>query len=475
MNFNILTFRHNYGILSHMQTKCITYISKRIVLLLFFVSSSSVSQETWSLEECISYAIEYNLTLKDFEYNEATDKENYKQSIRDLLPTANAFAGYSLSFGRAADPNSNTFIDTDFFSNNYSLNSSIDLFRGFQRINSIKATKYLYKAAKEDIKQEKYLLAFRVMSAFYDIKFFEGLVANSEEQQNISQNNYDLVKRQIELGLKAGADLYEAESLLLTDQLTLVQSENSLQEARLKLIQEMNLKGATTIAIQPSLDDINFLASEATSPQQDSIYRTAVAFIPIIKAQQLRTKAAKKDVAIARGTLYPSLSLSAGYGTGYFETIVNTDTGETIPFRDQIRDNASRFVGVSLNVPLINKWTNRSTIKQQKIAFKRAKNALEVQEQELYQLIQQLVQTQNSLLAEVAQSGKKMESQEVAFQIAQKRYEKGLINALDLFEAKNLYATAQNENLIVRLRLRVNDSTLDFYRGLPVFNINNTK
>ena len=101
-----------------------------------------------------------------------------------------------------------------------------------------------------------------------------------------------------------------------------------------------------------------------------------------------------------------------------------------------------------------------------------AKNNLEIQEQELFQLLQQLVQDNRALIAEYEQSQKQVESQQIAFNIAQKRYEKGLINALELFQAKNLYGVAQNQNLQVGLRLKVNQSTIDFYNGLPIFNIN---
>ncbi|NNE77334.1 MAG: TolC family protein, partial [Pricia sp.] len=120
-------------------------------------------------------------------------------------------------------------------------------------------------------------------------------------------------------------------------------------------------------------------------------------------------------------------------------------------------------------------WSARSRVKQQKIERLRAQNNLEVQEQLIFQTIQQLVQEYESLLVEYEQSNQKVSAQNLAFTIAQKRYEKGLINALELFTAKNLYASAQNENLQVGLRAEVNKSTLDFYRGLPVFNINQTE
>ena len=431
-----------------------------------------LAQDSWSLDECVAYALEHNLNLKDFEYNEVSNKESYRQSIRNLLPSISGFTDYNKSFGRSEDPNTGSYVNSDFFSNNYSLNSSIDLFRGFQKINAIKVSKFLHKASMEDVEQQKYLLAFRVMSAYYEIKYFEGLLANSKEQKEISQTNYDLVKRQIELGLKAGADLNEAESLLLTDILTVTQNENNLQAARINLIQEMNLEGASTISLQPVLRNTSETEVVSQGLSQDSIFNGAMNFIPLIKAQELRAKAAKKNVAVARGNLYPSLSFAAGYGTGYFET--NTDDmNNIIPFRTQIKDNTSRYIGFSLRVPISDKWSNRSRVKQQKIALLRAENSVQIQEQELYKTIQQLVQENNSLAAETAQSDKKVQSQQLAFTIAQKRYEKGLISALELFQAKTLFATAQNENLQVRLSAEVNKNTLDFYKGLPIFNINN--
>ena len=237
------------------------------------------AQEKWTLEECVSYALEHNLQLNDFKYTTQADRETYRQSIRDLLPRVSGSTDYVINFGRSTDPFTNDVITTDFFSNRYSLESSIDLFRGFQKLNTIKTSKLLYKATQEETLQQKYLLAFRVMQAFYDIQFFEGLVAISKEQLAVSQSNYDLVKKQIELGLKAGADLYEAESLLLTDKLNLTQSENQLNAAKLKLVQEMNLEDVTDITIQQNLPkDLN--SDDALTIQSDSIFGRLKALCP---------------------------------------------------------------------------------------------------------------------------------------------------------------------------------------------------
>lgn len=442
---------------------------KITILLLIALSIRVEAQEKWTLDECVAYALENNLQLNDFEYTTQSGRETYRQSLRDLLPRVNGSANYVINFGRSTDPFTNDVVTSDFFSNTYSLESAIDLFQGFQKINAIKASKFLYKATQEETLQQKYLLAFRVMQAFYDIRFAEGLVEISKEQLAVSQSNYDLVKRQIELGLKAGADLYEAESLLLTDRLNLTQSKNQLATAKLGLIQEMNLEGAADISIQSALGEI-VEVTDASEVQSDSIYKETQEFLPILKAQKLRVKAAKKQLDIERGKLFPSLSLFAGIGTGYFET-TRDSLMATVPFRDQFRDNTFQFIGFSLNVPISNAWSAQSRIKQQKIERLRAQNNLEVQEQVIFQTIQQLVQDYESLVVENEQSNQNVKAQNLAFDIAQKRYEKGLINALELFQAKNLFANAQNQNLQVHLRSEINKSTLDFYRGLPVFDI----
>ncbi|WP_276169088.1 TolC family protein [Zobellia alginiliquefaciens] len=442
---------------------------KYLVFILLLLSSKLSGQETYTLDECVAYALEHNLQLKDYTLNTASDRETYRQSIRDLLPSVNASTNYVINFGRSTDPFTNDVVTTDFFSNRYTLESSVDLFRGFQKINTIKATKFLYKATQEENLQQRYLLAFRVMQAFYDIKFFQGLVAISKEQLTVSQANYDLVARQIELGLKAGADLYEAESLLLTDKLNLTQSKNQLANAQLQLIQEMNLEGTSKITIQDNLTD-NQVAQANSVIQSDTIFAEAQEFMPLLKAQELRVKAAKKQLAAERGSLFPSLSLFAGTASGYFET-TRDSLGSTIPFRDQFKDNTSQFIGVSLDVPISNIWSARGRIKQQKIERYRAENNLKIQQQLVFQTIQQLVQSYESLEVQRTQSSQKVKAQELAFTIAQKRYEKGLINALELFTAKNLFASAQNENLQVKLQSEINKSTLDFYRGLPIFDI----
>lgn len=445
---------------------------QQIIIAFFFFIGVSAYSQNWTLDACVEYALKHNLKLNNLNYSAESSKESYRQSFRELLPSISANSSYYIQYGRSVDPNNNEIISSDFFSNNYSIDASITIFQGFQKQHQITASKLIYKASQEETTQEKYLLAFRVMSAFYEVQFFEGLLQISKNQAAISLSNFNLVQKQIELGLKAGSDKYEAESVLIADKLLVTQNENNLQASKLKLIQEMNLENATDITITTS-ETLELQKEPFSAIAADTVYTKALTFIPIIKAQELKVKAAEKDVKIAKGNLYPSLSFLAGYGTGYYETNINA-LGNVIPFRTQIKDNASQYIGLSLNIPISDRFSARSRIKQQKIALMQETNNLNIQKQELNKLIQELVQNYKASKVEFEQTKQSEASRLLAFTIAQKKYEKGLISALELYQSKNLYTNAQNENLQIKLQLKVQEKTLDFYMGLPVFNINTT-
>ncbi len=446
-----------------------------LFLVSIMMSSSMLAQQTsWSLDECIGYAIEHNLELNDQKYNLESSIESHRQAKRNMLPSINGSAGYNNRYGRSIDPNNNEFVNTEFFSNSYSLSASLDIFQGFQKQNEIKATRYIASAIEEETLQQKYMLAYRVLSAFYNIRYYEGLLEISKEQLTISETNHKFVKKQIELGLKAKADFYESESGLLSDQLAVTKRENDLIAAKLLLIQEMNLPGVDDIELRSSMEEIT-KREGLDSRSVDTIYHNAQTFLPNIKSGKMMVKAAEKGVAIAKGGLSPSLSFSAGYGSGFYETNVDPVTQDIIPFKNQIRDNASGSIGIYMNIPISNKWSARSQITQQKISLEKAENNLELKKQELYKIIQQLVQEHNALKTELGQSISKVESQRLAFAVIQKKYEKEMISTVELYQAKSFFITSQNEKLEVEIRLKVNESTLAFYYGLPVFNFVNNK
>lgn len=438
-----------------------------VVLLLSM--QSIFAQKEWSLHDCIEFALENNLKLTDFKFISDSREESLKQSFRSLLPEISAYSDLSVQFGRSIDPSSNTYINTDFFSNNYRIEGTVDIFQGLKKIKSIQAAKLLFAASQNDVLHQKYMLAFEIMSAFFDVLYFDELLAINQAQLKISKDNLNLVNRNLELGILAGADVLEAKSTLLADSLLVTQSINSLTDAQFNLAQKMNLDSEELI----TLDKVSveqFMAAEPNLSRNslDSVYNIAKSFIPDIKSSELRVYAAEKDVQVARSDLYPTVSLFGGYGTGYFETIVDPE-GETIPFNNQIKDNAKQLVGLSVNIPIFSGWSRKSNMQQKKIEMLTELNGLKQKKQELRQIIQRLILEQNALKREIKVSKLNIEAQDLAFLTAQKKYEKGLIDILEFYQAKNNYSKSLTENLLIKFNYAVNKTTMQFYNGMPVF------
>lgn len=461
-----LCFWHGLGLLeSQMRTK--QYKIYVLFGLLSLLCIKTQAQKVWSLQECIAYALEHNLELKSLNYNVETNKEVYKQSYRELLPRINANSNYRIRYGRSID-DQNRVTFNDNFSNFYSINASIDVFQGLKKWNRIAASKFVYKAVKEDVLQQKFLLAFNTMNAYYDVLFYRGLVENSKKQQEISLANYQFVQKQVDLGLKAGVDLYEAEATRMNDQLTLVRSQNLLKEAALRLQQTMNIEVAENFKIEQSHNSEVLLADEKV--KLDSVYGTSVAFLPSIQSRKYSLEASRKNLKVVKGDLYPSLTLTSGISTSVFETNRN-ENDEMIPFKEQLDNNLSEFVSLNLSVPIFNKWTNRSRIKRQKIAVKQAENQLALEEQALYKMIQDVIQKYKTASASYKLTEKNVALRALTFEIAQKKYRRGLLSLIELNQAKNLYAQAQNEKLQTQLDLEIQSKTLAFYKGVKVFSL----
>jgi outer membrane protein TolC len=234
----------------------------------------------------------------------------------------------------------------------------------------------------------------------------------------------------------------------------------------------MNFPVGDELQLQ-EINGIDIIQS-AVFENADSVYSLALQHLPAVKAKHQQLKAVEKSLAIAKGSLYPSLSLSGGYYTGYHET--NTDNmGNIISFKNQFKNNAAQSVGLSLSIPLFNRWNNRSEIKINKMELEKEHVSLDNFKNQLYYEIESYCQELSAMSAEYIQTKKQTESNRLAFEVAEKKREQGLFNIIDFYTSKSLLSNAQSELLRTRLQYFLKRKTIDFYLGKPVFKRNNNK
>ena len=438
-----------------------------LIVFVFFTKIHSYAQEKWTLDKCIQYAIANNLDLKVTNIQSEINKENLNQSKRNLLPyVATGISGYNY-FGRSLDYDTYEYITTSQFYGDFDFYGGIDLFKGFSKRNTISLRKMTYLAGVEDEKQQKYNIAFSVMEAYYNAVYFNGLVEIVKEQKELWELNLKQTQKQVNLGLKAKSDLLEMESRLAKEELILIQTQNYYKTALLELKQVMNIKNDENFSVDFSTPNIGITETKETSPSK--IYSMALNFYPTIKAGEIRKDAAQKNLLVAKGGLWPSLTMSGGYSS-YFSKLKGNDDAET--FKNQFKNNASQYIGLSLSIPVFSRLSLRSNVKLAKLNYLQAETEFEKTSQELFNEINQDYQELESYLAEYEQLVKQVDYAQIAYEAAEKKLTQGLISVIEFYDSKNILAEAKSDLLRTKLQYTIKNRTIDFYLGKPVFEIN---
>jgi len=442
---------------------------KRIFLLIlvvfFLANGKGFAQKKWSLDDCISYAMQNNLDIESQKITTEKQKERFNQSKRDRLPYVNGNTNYGASFGKSVDPNDNTVTYNNYSSNNYSINTGITLFEGFIRNNRIAYNRFIYLAGIENERSMKVEIGFKVMDEFHNTLYYKGLLEIVKEQKALTELNLKKIQKEVEVGLSAKTDLLEIEARMADEELVVIRTENNYKASLLKLKRSMNYPITQGLELEELEDSglIRYPVYENT----DSVYQMALQHLPAVKAKIQLLYAVEKELAISKGGLLPSISLNGSYGTGYSN--YKDKDGNIVAFKDQIKNNVSKSIGVNMSIPIFNRWYARSEIKQRKLDLEKEKVDLDNYKNQLYYEIESYCQDLSAVSAEYLQAKKQSESNKLAFEVAQKKKDQGMFNIIDLYTSKNLLSNAQSELLRTKLLYLLKRKTLDFYLGKEIF------
>jgi len=419
-------------------------------------------QEKWSLNECIAYAIEHNLQSQRFGLMEQIAREDFNQSKRNMLPYIGASSNAGMSFGRSIDPNTNLIVNTEFFNNSYNLGGSIDLFRGWMLQNQIQYQKFRMQARSHERQDNLDMLAFGIMTDFFEVIYYREMAVIAEEQVKLSELSLKKAEKLSEAGLKARTDLLEVIANLEQERLFKIQVENRLDKALLSLKQKMNLPPDKPI--EPDSPTLPLIAPIYQQSNTANQFAQFSAISPGLLSAQANYESMRQYVDIARARLYPSLVFNASANTGFFET--NRDnTGRTIPFSSQVNNNRSQFTGLSLQIPVFSRGSSRSEVRKAKLYLEEAETYLEQTKQQIWFEIQNNSNEMASLSKELEQTKRRLEADELAFEAAEKKFDQGLTSSVEYFTAKNRLATTKSQGLQTRLQWEIKYRINEFYEG----------
>ncbi len=430
------------------------------ILTTLLLTSSMFAQKTWTYQECIDYALDNNLALKNIEYQVLRQDANSKRAYGNFLPDLNASTNINISQGRTTNPNTNQIIDSDpFLSNSVGIRSNMTVFNGFRLQNQLKYEKYRQVAVQNDYQKAINDVTYLVMDAFIQHLINLGLASIQEEQLMASDKEVYRIKKRIDLGLASGSDLYEAEAQLASDEFLLIRMQNAANVSENELKKLLNLPVDSALVPEDIVVDP---LSEPLSQMELEEDPFNIQILPEMKSSVARLNAAQKQLSVFRAFGQPSIS--AGFGWGSFFTETRTDANENvIPYREQFNLNSNLSYGLSLSFPVFNRLNQWNNIQQSKISLAEAENDLKIMTRDTEYLINEALMDYYGVMAEYKSANKTEDSRALAFEVIEKKREKGLASIMEFYQAKNDLATARGQSLRTRLQLFLNKKLIDFY------------
>lgn len=421
----------------------------------------AMAQKQWNLKQCIEYAIEHNLTIKQQEAAKDESTVDLNTAKWSRLPDLNGSASHSFNFGRSLQMD-NTYQQLNTQNTGLNLSTSIPLFTGMQIPNQIALSKLNLKAAVEDLNKAKEDISIQVTSAYLQVLFNEELAKVAHEQVALSEEMLKQKTAFFKVGKASEAELYEAKSRAAQDQLSAVQADNEYRLALLDLSQLLELPTPEGFGIvSPSIDeDKDF--SILTSPAD--IYSEALLIKPSIKAAQYRVEGAQKSIRIAQSGYYPQLSLGAGIATSYY----NVSGRENGNFGSQLRDNFSQYIGLSLNIPIFNRFSTRNQVRKARIQQTTLNWQLEDAKKALYKEIQQAYYNAVNAESKFESSRTADEAAKASFNLMKEKYANGKATSTEFNEARTNWLKAVSDRIQAKYDYLFRTKILDFYKGVPL-------
>jgi len=450
-------------------------MSNRLIILftmlLLLVGSLVTAQQPakiWSLEECIIYAIDNNIQIKQQALQTEYQKNAYTQSKLNLLPTINGQASHNYSFGRALDETTYEFTDNqNIQSNSFYAGGSLNLFNGLQNYNTIQRNKYQLQASESDLQSTRDNISLSIALGYLQILLNTELVNATGNQLQITKQQIAKTEKMVEAGSLARGNLLQIEAQAASEELQLINLQNQLDISYLNLTQMLELGSPQGFSIvTPDISiDTNMVIGEGI----DEIFAKAEGLRPEIKSAELKLAVSEYDLKIANGGRSPRLSMNHSFNTRYSDIAVKPSNPlEKYTFGEQLNDNINYGVGFSLNFPILNGWQVNRNIANSKLNIESSRYVLENEKKQLYKNIQQAYADAIAALKKYSASMKAVASMEESFRYTEQKFNVGMVTPVDYNAAKTQLLNAQSDMAQAKYEFVFKTKVLDFYRGQPL-------
>ena len=465
---------------------------KLIVLLL--IGSSSFAQEKWDLRKCVEYAMQNNISVKQADLQIRFAQLDFQQSKMSQYPGANLSSSLGYSAGRNQDPTTFSLITTGYLFNNYSLQASVDIFNWFTKKNTIVVKDLNLKATEAGVEKAKNDVALNVAVAYLQILLAKEQVNLAIAKVEQTKKQLESTRKQVDAGKIPELNAVNLESVLASDSSSLISAETMGRQSLLQMKALLNLDAGLPFEIVvPSVSGIPI--ENLADLQPEVVYNQAITNLPQQKVDELNLKSALKNVEVARGSMYPSISLFGSLGSAFnskaqevkSRTTINSPLGKVnvsgtdyqvfplspfnsftygnVNYFSQINQNFRQSIGLSISVPILNGGSLRTAWQRSKLNVKQVELT---KEQNSLTLKQDIYKAYNDAVAAIQKFNadkKAVIASQKAYDYAIKRYELGLLSTYDLITTQTTLQQAKTQLLYSQYDHVFKMKLLEFYKG----------
>ena len=417
------------------------------------------AQDNWDLERCITTAIENNLDVQRSSLQVGLAEQNLTGSKGAYLPSANLFLNSNMNFGRTVDPFTNTFATDKVRSDAYGINANWQIFNGLQRYNRYKQSQLGVMSAKYDADKMVNDISLAVTRSYLEILFNKEILSVAREQVDVTKKQEIRTRKMVSAGSLPEGDLLDIQAQLAQEELNEVTAQNNLDISRLKLLIVMRMDTLEDFLIQVPDIEVDKLSALGSTPS--FVYMKAIEILPEVKSAQMQYMSSERTVSAEKGRISPSLSVSGSVGSGYSGKNPND-------FGNQVSDNFNQTLGVSLSFPILNSLSTHTAISRAKVNQELAENQMEQVKYQINETVKRAFYDAQAAKKKYTANEKSVSATKQSFEYANKRYELGMMNALEYSQSKNNMMRAESNLLQAKYDYVFKSKILEFYMGKPL-------
>ncbi len=445
----------------------------RVLFVLFALSAGVIQAQKreWTLEECVTYAVENNLDVQQFQLAFERTMLDKSDAIGNLLPAVNAQTQVGRNVGFTIDPSTNAPTTAGITTASANLTASMTLFDGLRNINQLQRAKMNAVASQYQLQDLVDDIRLNVANAYLNVLSNKESLKALQAQYAVTEQDLNRIREQVDAGVLPRGDLLEIQATAANLEQQIVNAENNVLLSRIVLAQLLQITDYENFDIADQ--EFEVPPSEILSNSPRVIFDKALTFRNDIAFSRSNVELAEQDLKIARGAYLPSLNAFFNYNTRYSSNTTLPDPANpgsffSPTFVDQLWILDGISYGARLDVPIFNGWSTRNNVQRAKIDVMRAELQLEQDKLALENDINTAYLDVQSFAKAFEAAQKTLEARQLALEYARERYEVGLMNAFDYGQAQARVDDAQASviqnkyNYIFRLKV------LEFYFGLPI-------